>query len=255
MRERSLLVLLLLAGCVHARPLRFGPQGEIHDPALLLRLLDQRGARLEALSADGRVTAHGPSGGGATGVSVSARRPASIRFELDSFFGNPLLVLATDGTRMQIWDLDHGVFQEGPADAAALAALVSVPMSPADAVSLLLGDPPRLVPEQAVLSIDRERGAYLLELRRGGLSQRLWVEPETLDPIESAVAGPAGYVASFSSFETTGGERLPREIDLVAASGARLRLRFRELRPTVPKEPDPFELTPPPNVRVVPLGG
>ena len=134
---------ILLAGC--PRPeLRFGPAGEVTDPAVLLKTLRVRSGELYSLVGGGTLSLKTPHGGGNAAVNIAIQRPASLRAEVLGFFGSPVVTLATDGQKLEIFRTDSGEFSEGAATAQSLSRVVQVEMEPQDLVSLLFGDPPLL---------------------------------------------------------------------------------------------------------------
>ncbi len=250
MRRPLVLALLLCSACPRQLPLRFGPEGEIRDPRLLLRALDARSARLSTLSAGGRITVAGPHGG-TTGVEIAAQKPASLRIEIDGFFGNPVALLATDGRRLEIFRVDQGVFAEGAASAENLARLLPAALPPAEAVGLLLADPPRL-PNVGGLRVDPARRAYALTLEGGGRVQILYLDTETLALVGASLAGE--YDARFDDLAPLAGVSFPRSLSL-AVQEAHVEIRYRDLQLGQPLDPALFVLQPPPGARLVPLEG
>ncbi len=73
---------------------------------------------------------------------IIVRRPASLRVEAMSPFGVALIV-AAQGSRLQIFEPSKNTLMRGTADAATLARFARIPMAPRDAVGLLMG----IVPE------------------------------------------------------------------------------------------------------------
>ena len=251
MGRYALVALLLLAGCARQLPLRFGPEGEVHDASVLVHALDHRSGLVHSLTAGGRITVHSPRGGGTTGVDIAAQEPGSLRVEIDGFFGNPVGLLATDGQRVQILDIDHGDFSEGAATAANLARLLPVALPPGDAVRLLLADPARL-PVAGAVQLDPARCAYSLTLSGPeGATQTLYLDTESL-ALVGAVSG--GLEVSYKKLTKIGAVDFPQEIALRAADAkttVELHYKDIQLNPTI--DPSMFVIQPPPGVRRVPL--
>ncbi len=251
--RRLLVSLFALSACHHLRPLRFGPGGEIRDPHVLLRALDERSARLTSIEAHGRIEIHGPRGNGSTGIEIAARRPSSLRIEIDSFFGSPVGLLATDGRDVAFLDEERGVFAAGPATPEAMARILPVAWPPARAVDLLLADPPRLSGSMT-LRVDPGRAAYELAISAGGVRQLLDLDTESLALVHASLSGEEGYEADFHDLASIGGVDFPREIAVrVPAAATILRLRWREVKLDVAFSPALFRLSPPPGLRVTPM--
>jgi len=247
-------VAILLAGC--PRPaLRFGPAGEVSDPEVLLRALKERSGTLYSLVGGGNLSVKTPRGGGNAGLNVAAQRPARLRAELLGFFNSPILVLATDGERMEISQTDKGTFSEGPATARSLSRVVQVAMEPQDLVSLLLGDPP-ILPGSSPrgLRIDAERRAYALTLVSGQRTEVIYQDLETLLPVGAEIDGADGWRVEFSDLQSHGDANVPNKILLFSSDGStELRLTYRKVRVNLMIQDDLFELTRPKGATVVPL--
>ena len=255
--KAALLGALLWLGALGCRtaPLRFGPGGEIRDARRLLALLDARSETLRTFTAEGRISAHGPRGGGTTGIEVAASRPASLRLEIDGFFGSPVAILATDGRRLEIFQVDRGIFATGPATAPNLGRLLAVPLAPDLGVGILLGDPPRLAADRLSLRVDPARRAYVLTLEGGGRRQILLIDTETLDLMASRVEGPDGYEAGFDAHRSAAGIDIPRRIFLaVGTPPTSVELTYRSVELNGELDPSLFEIAPPAGALVVPLG-
>ncbi len=234
--------------------MHFGPGGEVHDPQVLLRALKERSATLHAVSGSGNLGIKTPRGGANAGVNIAAERPAKLRVEVLGFFGNPAVLLATDGVRMEVYHSDDGTFAEGAVTPRALSRVVPVALSAGDLVSLLFGDPPVPTGATASVRIDPERRAYALTLNSGEVSEVVYQEPETLLPVAAVVTGPEGWHAELSDYQSYGEVRLPRHITLTSADEkTELRLVYRKLRVDPVSEAGLFELTPPKGAQIVPL--
>jgi outer membrane biogenesis lipoprotein LolB len=244
--SRLALVVVLLSGC--PRPeLRFGPSGEVSDPQVLLKALNARGSVLYSLVGGGNLSVKSPRGGGSAGLNIAAERPAKLRVEVLGFFGSPVVVLATDGERMEISQTDKGAFSEGPATAHSLARVVPVALAPQDLVSLLFGDPP-LLPGGSVkgLRVDADRRAYALSLVSGERTEVVYQDLETLLPVGAEVDGPDGWRAEFTDYQTHGDFKVPGRIQLVSSDGqTELHLTYRKVRVNIVIEGDLFQLIAP----------
>lgn len=244
---------LCLAACPHT--LRFGPAGELTDPAELMRLMDQRAVKLRSIKAEARASVKAADQSGTLTEFVAAQRPASLHLESLNFFGKPVAALATDGAQFGLLVDEGATFYSGPASAANVGRLLPVPVEPADAVVLLLGSVRRLEGAQAQLALDRPAGAYLLTLTRGEVRQRLWVGTEDLRLFKSEIRGEAGLDVAFDDFQAFGGQILPMTVELVAVgadgkpAGARVELKFKDLELNVALDPALFTLAPPPGAR------
>lgn len=245
---------ILLAGC--PRPeLRFGPSGEVTDPEVLLRSLKQRSGTLYSLVGGGNLSLKSPHGGGSAGLNVAVQRPAKLRAEVLGFFNSPVVLLATDGERMEISRTDKGTFSEGHATARSLSRVVEVAMEPQDLVSLLFGDPPILPSgSPSGLRVDADRRAYALTLVSGERTEVIYQDLETLLPVGAEVDGPDGWRAEFADPQTHGDATIPGRVVLSSSNGnIELKLTYRKVRVNIVLQDDLFELTPPKGATLVPL--
>lgn len=96
-------------------------------------------------------------------ISMFVERPDRVRIDAMTPVGRAA-TLTSDGTRFQLSDLRAGRFLEGPACAGNLARLGGLALEPADAVRLLLGEPPRFAGVAASLLCTHD-GTY-------GITQR-----------------------------------------------------------------------------------
>lgn len=87
---------------------------------------------------------------------IAVRRPALIRIEVLALFGQIAAVLVTDGVQYQRLDVKSRVFESGPVRDDLLWDMARIRLTPAEAVSLLLG---ALVPSPGT----QRRGVYATE--------------------------------------------------------------------------------------------
>jgi Domain of unknown function (DUF4292) len=235
-------MLALQLGCLPPR-LDLGPQGEATSAEELLRRVAATEGSVLRLSGEGRLQVNGPDGRAALGVLAVVGHPASLHLELLDFFGRPQLVLATDGARFEVDDVQGGRLYRGPATAAALGRVFPIPLAPAELVALLLGRAPRLPVAAGELSLDRARARYLLTLRDGAAVQHLEVDPASARVLRSTLEGARGYRADFSGLEPRGGVVFPGTLQLELPSArTALALSWRTLSFEPADEPGAFEL-------------
>ncbi len=251
----AIVALLSLTACPRA-PLRFGPTGQLLEPAELLAALDARDAKVRSLKGEARAAVEMKGQSGTVEQFVAAEAPASIHLEALDFFGRPLAMMATDGERFTLFDANEGLFLEGPATAANIALFLPVKLSPREATAILLGAIPRIRFGEARLELDKGRRAYKLTLvgaaEHAGLTQTLWVETEDLRPLRSELRGRDGYDLRFDDFQLISGQIFPARTKVTAVDaagkslGTSIDLQYKEaIVLNVPVNPGAFELTPP----------
>jgi outer membrane lipoprotein-sorting protein len=249
------LAVVTLAGC--PRPLRFGPEGQITDPAYVLRRLDARAAAVRSVKAEARVSLKTTQRSGTANQFIAALKPASLHVETLNFFGKPVAALATDGASFGLFMDESATFYSGPASAANVGLLLPVAVEPTEAAKLLLGEVPRIEAEQVHLELDAEDRAYRLTLTRGAVQQRLWVATEDLRLLRSEVRGAAGLDVLFDDFQVIEGVLFPMAVEIraVLADGAPqgtvVSLHYKDAEVNLALDPALFVLEQPPGTRRV----
>src|SRR5579871_6942389 len=96
----------LLAGC--PKRIEFGPEGEVKDPAALLKLIQGAEESILTLKGDSSLKVKSPDANGSVTLFVAVSRPALIHFETIDFFGRPQAVLVSDGKRFSLFNAQEG---------------------------------------------------------------------------------------------------------------------------------------------------
>ncbi len=104
---------------------------------------------------------------------VLVEKPDRLRAETLSPFGNPLLVLATDGREVAALVPGDGLFYQGDASPANLHRFTRLPLRLEDLIALLLYQVPLLEARQQLLSRDGEGNLRLQLVGEGDLLQEL----------------------------------------------------------------------------------
>jgi outer membrane lipoprotein-sorting protein len=155
------------------------------SPEGILAVFDQRWQLAESLRAVARVTVTSAQGRYSTRQTFVWRRPALLRLDTLSLFGQPVMTLVADAVRASIYYPTEGAFFQGPASAGTLARVVSLPLDVEEVAPLLMGYI-RPAPAQQVSTIylQADEGMFLLRFRdgEGGLIQDAWVDPDQLLP-------------------------------------------------------------------------
>ena len=153
-------------------------------------------------------------------VQMLVERSGRLRFEAEVALQGTMAVLTVDGGQFAFIDHQKHLFRKGPACPANVAALIRIPLAPAEVAAILLGDIP--LPEGSkavsvewdgargadVLAVESQAGTKLwLGLRRPNPQITTWdvVFVEGLDP------GARGrWRVSYEDFERVSGVALPR---------------------------------------------
>lgn len=245
----AIFLALVCAGC--PKRIDFGPEGPLTDPWAVLEGVQraQAGSQLVSLQGEGRLRVESPQGRGSVSAWVALMRPDRLRLELSDFFNRPLALVATDGERFSLYQVQENTWYQGPATPGNLAQVLPVALPPEELVSLLLGQVPLLPAEQVTLRVDEGQGLYELRLRRGGLTQEVWVHPTHMRVVRSRVEGV--YEVEYEDFRGQGALLLPGEVELRAEGQGEVRLRYGEVQLNEALEPSLFQPEVPPGARSV----
>lgn len=259
-----------LLGCVPAAPL---PEVEALSDAQARARLLAGGARRERMDAVIKAALPGLQGVvvNAT-MDVAAVAPAQLSVSVRSFFEVPQQVLVADGATVTVYDATSGSprFFQGPANALSLRRVLGLPLSPDDAVALVLGRAP-LAPEREgwpaprvrVIAVDVRAQTYTVAIERPGRGALHWTSRLADDALVglSVFTGDGRPLvsATLSEHVDVDGIAFAHRIvvhllDAVGAEGQDVVLRVVDGHfngPPLP--PEAFTLTPPAGVRVDPL--
>jgi outer membrane lipoprotein-sorting protein len=176
-----------VVACTPRSPLRQAlvPPTTNISPEDILAVFDQRWQLTESLRAIARVTVTSAQGRYSIRQTFLWRRPALLRLDTLSLFGQPVMSLVADAVQVSVYYPAEGTLYQGQAGAGTFARLVGLPLDVAEFAPLLMGYI-RPVPGQQVAAISLQADESLLLLRfldgEGGLIQDAWVDPDQLLP-------------------------------------------------------------------------
>jgi outer membrane lipoprotein-sorting protein len=231
------------------------------SPEAILAPFDRRWRLAEGLRALARVTVASAQGRYSTRQTFLWQRPALLRLDTVSPFGQPTMTLVADPAHASIYYPQQGTFFEGPATAATLARFIGLPLDVEEVAPLLTGYiRPSPAQQVSTLFLQSDEGMYLLRFLRvgGALIQDVWVDPAQLLPRRALrytqQGGPAVDIA-YSDFRPLT-ETFPFPHALViwlprVETEVRIQFLTVDLNPSLP--PSVFHLSPPEGVRIVPL--
>jgi len=196
-------------------------------------------------------------------VQMLVERSGRLRFEAEVSLQGTVAALTVDGGQFSFIDHQKHVFRTGPACPMNVAAMIRIPLAPAEVAAILLGD--IVVPDASkvasvdwdsgrgadVLAVESQQGAKLwLGLRRPNAQVSAWdiVFVEGLD-----VNARGRWRVSYEDFDRGSGVALPRLVRFAEPGkdfddGVEIKIRERTLNPTFPE--GAFALEPPPGYRV-----
>jgi hypothetical protein len=195
-------------------------------------------------------------------VQMLVERSGRLRFEAEVSLQGTVAALTVDGGQFAFIDHQKHLFRKGPACPDNVAAMIRIPLAPAEVAAILLGDIP---PARRCKSSDGRRGtaaaapmswpskasrarSCLLGLRRPNAQVPTWdvVFVEGFD-------ARGRWQVSYEDFERVSGVALPRLVRFAEPGksfddGVEVKIRERALNPSFPE--GAFALTPPSGYQV-----
>jgi len=183
-------------------------------------------------------------------VQMLVGRGGQLRFEAEVALQGTVALLAVDQGQFTFIDHQKHLFRKGPACPTNVAALVRIPLAPAEVAAILLGDVP-LPKDGKALAVewDGERGADVLVLG-GPQGATLWLglrRPNAAVPawdvlyLEGQEAGTKDrWRVAYEDFDRSTRVALPRLVRFAEAGksfddGVEIRIRERTLNPSFPE--------------------
>ncbi len=247
-----LLVSILLCACGGIPK----PKNFDDSPEPLLASIEERGAALKSLSANLKVDVWRESERVKVSQLIAVDAVGRLRIEVLSPFGSPLITLASDGSRLMIYDAKEGRFFLGPASADALGRLLPVELSPPELSNLLRGAIPMIEYTDSKVDWNRETGRYQLTLTGPERIQEIEFEPEFLRVTQFEIrhTGSVLYTVRLGDYSGTGSAIVPKRIRFtVPSKNLRVDLSVTEVTLNPPIPDTTFTLTPPRGILVEPL--
>jgi outer membrane lipoprotein-sorting protein len=262
----AVLAFLLLVGavsCMPRPPLSEPASRSATDtsPERILTSFDQRWELAADLRALARVSATSAQGRYSTRQTLLWRRPALLRLDALSLFGQPSMSLVADAAQVLIYYPAEGTFFQGPSSAATLARVIGLPLDVDEVVPLLMGYiRPSPAHQVSALYLQTDDGMHLLRFAgvEGRLIQDAWVDPEQLLPrrvLRYTAQGTTAVDIVYSDFRHLT-DTFPASHALAiwlpqAETEIRIQFLTVELNPGL--SPALFQLSPPAGVRIHPL--
>lgn len=245
--------LLMLAGCVPhpSAPAVLPPA----TPATLLRRLERDAQAFRSLKGAAKVEVTRAGKSFSVTQALFAQEPDHLRAEALNFFGQPVWLMATNGTELSVLALSEGKFYQGAATPANLQRILRLPLSLPALVSFLLYRVPLIDHDRQGL-LSGEKDGYLLSLQGGeGRRQRLRFDGKLRLVETDYFAGSHLLLqVTYGSFTSQDGRFFPQRVSLkIPPAKTEATVVFSDVRTNVPISESRFTLTPPAGVRVLPL--
>lgn len=237
------LAVSLLAACRTVSPALPDLAPEDPRPAAFLAGLALRAAERTSLRAEARVSIEGQRRASFAKQLLLLERPARLRLEIVGLLGQRVAVLATDGSRYDLYRAERPALESGEVHAGILWEVVGLALTPEEAVQLALGVP--LLPSEGTPAAESAAG-----LPDGGLRvvlrARAADEPRRTLEFDGAgqlaryaVHAPDGalvFEARYGDYRDVAGGAFPFAIAVeLPATGTHAELQFQwvELNPTL----------------------
>ncbi|MBI5509519.1 MAG: DUF4292 domain-containing protein [Deltaproteobacteria bacterium] len=228
-----------LAVCAHGARVAV----PVASTAELASNLERARTRVDAYTADVRLTYFGAKGRLRGTASLAVRRPSSLRYEVFGPHGGVVAAFATNGRELQAADFAASRFVYGPATVENLDQLFGIAPMHLDAagwVSLLFGQ--ITVPEGAALSRDPEGERYVVGWEEGGQTRRVEVDAATFRVVKIVISRGA-EVLSEAEVGAWDGRGLPEALHLrVPKTGDDVEIKLREVTHDPALDPAVFVL-------------
>jgi outer membrane lipoprotein-sorting protein len=253
---RSLLLyaslVLLLIGCARELP-TFEPADM--PVSVVIEHLEEKKEQLQSFRAVGSIRVKGEKQRWSGRAFFLTQPPGSLRLEVLSFFGQPVLYAASDGYEFMIWEPGHNRAYQGLAVHGTLARLIKFPLDDQEALLLLAGLVPTHHQVEKKLFKLPDNGKMLLQLKdvSSQLRQRIWLEGESLiaTRIERMRGGELELQATFSDFMEIEGWFYPKSIVMEGAE-TRVTIDYEQISINEKLDHTVFHLNPPEGVEIIP---
>ena len=247
--------LFLTFSCAHKSPSRLPILPHLSDPEQflneVLRNADIQNnvsgiAKLKFSSLGKKMTAR---------YIFFAKHPYFFRFEMLSFFNQPILFFVSDGHKVKLYLPSENSLYVGDATEENLAAVIGVSFPPADVVRAFLGYTPAFDLPGSNISWKQDNSLYFFDISSQNISRFLWVDPEINRIIRYMLfeTDELKYELSFSDFKYTEGLLFPSKVDIVFhPNQSKITFEYQSLN-TDPVSMAMFTFTPPSQAKLFPF--
>ena len=245
-------LLFLLIGCAREVP-TFEPADV--PASVVVEHLEKGKEQLRTFRAVGSIRVEGDKQRWSGKAFFLAQLPSSLRLEVLSFFGQPVIYAVSDGYEFLIWQPGENRAYQGLSAHGTLAQLIKFPLDDQEAVLLLAGLVPtyRQVEQKLFKVPDKRRMLLQLVDTSSLLTQKVWLEGESLvaTKIERLRGGKLELEATFSDFMEIKGWFYPRNIVMEGAK-TRVTIRYEQIAINESLDQSVFHLTLPEGVEIIP---
>ena len=243
---------VLLIGC--AREIPTLEPADI-PASVVVEHLEKGREQLQSFRAVGTIQIKGEKQRWSGKAFVLAQLPSCLRLEVLSFFGQPVMYAASDGSTFLIWQPGNNRAYQGLAAQGTLDRLIKFPLDDQEAVLLLAGIvPTRHQVEEKIFRLP-DNGMMLLQLEdtSSRLTQKVWLDNDRMiaKRIERLRGGKLELQATFSDFTAIDGWFYPRSIVMEGVE-TRVTIRYEQIAINESVDQSVFHLTLPAGVEIIP---
>ncbi len=237
-------LLLLLVRCVPAPPVP-----SLLDQQALLQRLQGNASAVHSLRGTTRIRSENSQGSNSARQVLLLAKPARLRAEVLSPFGQPLLLLTADAGRMSVLLPREQRFLQGDVTAQRIARFVGLPLSAEQMVRLALYDVPLIPHDETVLN--RAETGYRLLLR--GAEERQQLDFDAFGRLLTATyfhRDLALLTVAYGRFDSELGD-FPRQVTVtMPGQGASFELVYGDVEMNPELTAERFVLQPPAGIAV-----
>lgn len=253
MRLIFVLLPLLLAGCA-ARPVALPPGAPSASAAMLLESLAESAKAFGSLEGVAKVRINTEKRTQSVTEVLFAEKPDRLRLETLSPFGQPLLVMATDGQQIDVLVPGEGKFYSDELSLDHLQRLTRLPLHLTDLVHLLLYQVPVIGHERQSVVPVPEGGTVLTLYADGRRRQELRFDRLTRLIAAAYYRGDELLLQIEYDRFTGEGRPFPMTASLaMPAANTAATVAFSEVRTNVAIPAARFRLTPPQGLEILPF--
>ncbi len=237
LRGVLLLILTLAAACARVPPTPPRERPAVTSAQDLISRLQDRAREVQSFTAKGRVTVLTPERRYNGSALITAVKPATLRVDVLSFFGQPLVTFYTDGQEVRLFAYTEGKVYRGPATSRNLALFIPPQVTVPEVIAFMSGSAPLKAAAEAQLAPEPEGNQYRVELGSPGAADRLtlWVGDQDLELRAVQWQDDRGqvlYRVEFQDFTLRGPTPQPQQVNLTSDAGdRRIRLHFLDFTP------------------------
>ena len=206
---------------------------EVPPAEEILRQVDALQQALQGLKGLAQVKASSPERTWNVQQVLFARRPALLRVESLSPLGTPILYVATDGQKLDLYQPGENRYYQGTFQAGSHSLALPPELTPEEVVSFLLGGIPRRDYEKISIRAEPKEGLWVLDLLSPSReeSQTLWVRPQPFHILRAEFhRSRFSYRVAYANFRRTKGIFFPERMLLTSVDPqTKISVEFQEM--------------------------